>query len=164
MKVFTVHEQTAHASDRLDRAERLVFVSDGFDWLAAGFAPLRLAGARLWTALVIYAVALMATVALLSAIGASAGWMTAALLALHVIAGFEFNEQRRSALEDGGWSTVGTVTGRNRAECERRFFETWLTQQPMIASLRTAHEHAPQSSDLPAVAAPVQTKSKWWPW
>jgi hypothetical protein len=28
---------------------------------------------------------------------------------------------------------LGSVTGRNAAECERRFFETWLPSQPIIA-------------------------------
>lgn len=164
MKVYTVHEPGNPASDRLDRAETLVFVSDGFDWPAALFAPFRLAGSKLWTGLVIYVAALAAASALLSAIGASAGWITLALLALHVIAGFEYNELRRTSLDAAGWTNVGTITGRNRAECERRFFDNWLDRQPMLAGLRTHREPAPHPADLPAIAAPAQPKSKWRPW
>jgi len=164
MRVYTVHEPANSASDRLDRAETLVFVGDGFDWLAALFAPFRLAGSGLWTGLLIYIAALAASSALLSAIGASASWITLALFALHVVAGFEFNELVRTRLDARGWTNVGTVSGRTRAECERRFFDTWLPSQPMIAGLRTSHEAAPKPAELPAVASPTQPKSKWRPW
>ena len=58
MKVYTVHEPQAPASDRLDRAENLSFVGDGFHWTAALFAPLVLIGQQLWLGVAIYAAAL----------------------------------------------------------------------------------------------------------
>ncbi len=164
MKVFTVHEPENPAADRLDRAEHLTFVSDGFHWSAALFAPVMLAGAQLWVGLATYVVALAAACALLSAIGASPAWITLVVIALHVIVGFEYSELERASLDAKGWSTVGTVVGRTRNECERRFFENWLPSQPMISGLRTSHQAAPQSTDLPAVAAPTPVKSRWRPW
>jgi len=165
MRVYTVHEPASAASDRLDRAETLIFVGDGFDWLAALFAPFRLAVSGLWMGLLIYVAALAASSALLSAIGASAAWITLTLFALHVVAGFEFNELVRSRLDARGWTNVGTVSGRTRAECERRFFDTWLPSQPMISNWRAQHEPASQPPVPPAVAAvPAQPKSKWRPW
>lgn len=164
MKVYTVHEPANPASDRIDRAGQLVFVGDGFDWSAALFAPFRLAAGRLWTGLVIYAVAVCVVVALLSAIGASPGWVAVAVVALHVILGFEYNELRRSSLDAGGWANVGTVAGRTRAECERRFFDMWLPGQPMISRLRSGHEPAPQPAPLPSVASPPQPRPAWRLW
>jgi hypothetical protein len=164
MKVFTVHEPANPAADRLDRAEHLTFVSDGFHWSAALFAPFMLAGAQLWYGFAAYVVALASVCALLSALGASPAWITLAVIALHVVVGFEYSELHRASLDAKGWSTVGTVAGRSRNECERRFFENWLPSQPMLSGLRTHHKTAPQSADLPAVASPMQTKSRWRPW
>ena len=39
----------------------------------------------------------------------------------------------RWALERRGWRTLGSVSGKTAAECERRFFEAWLPGQPIIA-------------------------------
>lgn len=164
MKVFTVHEQVSPAADRVDRAEHLTFVSDGFHWNAALFAPFVLLGNRLWIGLATYVVALAAVCTLLAALGASSEWIALAVIALHIVVGFEYSELQRASLEAKGWSTVGTVVGRTRNECERRFFENWLRSQPMISGLRTHHDSAPQSADLPAVAAPTPTKSLWRPW
>ena len=164
MKVFTVHEPQQPASDRIDRAEHLTFVSDGFHWTAAIFAPFMLAAAQLWVGLGIYAIALAAVWALLSAIGASSAWIMLAIIALNVIVGFEYSELHRAALDAKGWSTVGTVVGRTRNECERRFFDNWLPSQQVISRLRSHHEVAPQSADLPAVATPASTKSRWRFW
>ena len=48
MPTFTVHEPPNPPADRIDRAERLVFVKDGFSWLAAVFGPVWLLAHRLW--------------------------------------------------------------------------------------------------------------------
>jgi hypothetical protein len=150
MKVYTVHERGAPAdqqqhgtdtlrlgqtpADRVDRAEQLIFIGDGFSWLTAELPPLMLIAHQLWTGLAIYAAALAAVIALLWSAGAAPGWIVLAVLALHVIFGFEFNELRRSALDAKGWSNIGTVTGKSRDECERRFLDSWLPHQPLIIS------------------------------
>ena len=54
MRTYTIHEQPDPAADRIDRAERLVFVKDGFSWAAALFAPIWLIVHRLWWPLVGY--------------------------------------------------------------------------------------------------------------
>ena len=162
MKVYTVHEQAAPAADRLDRAEHLEFVADGFDWQAALFAPFMLAGYQLWVGLAIYAVALATLMALLRGLGASPAWIGLAIAALHVFVGFEFHELRRATLDAAGWANLGTVTGRTRYDCERRFMDDWLPRQPLLSGLRSPRDSAPQASDLPAVAQP--TKLPRWPW
>lgn len=164
MKVYTVHEPNEPTADRIDRAEHLAFVADGFHWLAAAFAPLAFVSYNLWLGLAIYIAALAALAAVLSALGAHASWIALAVIALHVIVGFEFNQFRRTALDAKGWSNIGIVTGRNRYECERRFLEGWLPRQPVISGLRSAREAvpAPQSTSLPAVAAGPKTRRWLW--
>ncbi len=49
--------------------------------------------------------------------------------------GFEAGSMERAWLTYMGWQEVGTVSGRNRHECERRFFETWLDGQALPSSL-----------------------------
>ena len=57
MLTFTMHEPPNPAADRVDRAESLVFVKDGFSWAAALFAPIWLIVHRLWWPLLGYVVA-----------------------------------------------------------------------------------------------------------
>ena len=51
MLTFTVHEPPDPPADRIDRAEKLVFIKDGFSWIAAVFGPLWMIFHRLWWAL-----------------------------------------------------------------------------------------------------------------
>ena len=106
MLTFTVHEPPNPPADRVDRAESLIFIKDGFSWAAALFAPIWLIAHRLWWPLLGFVV---------------------------LSGGFEADTLRRWALERRGWRMLGTVTGKTAAECERRFFETWLPSQPIIA-------------------------------
>ena len=65
--------------------------------------------------------------------GVDQRWVGLAGLALNLMIGFEADTLRRWALERRGWRTLGSVTGKTAAECERRFFESWLPTQPIIA-------------------------------
>src|SRR2546423_14987770 len=56
MRTYTIHERPDPAADRVDRAEGLVFVKDGFAWAAALFAPIWLVAHRLWGPLLGYGV------------------------------------------------------------------------------------------------------------
>jgi hypothetical protein len=63
------------------------------------------------------------------------------LLGAQILFGFEAGSLHRAALERRGWRMAGTVAGRNLAECERRFLETWLPAQeqaPASASATTS--------------------------
>jgi hypothetical protein len=133
MLTFTVHEPPNPPADRVDRAESLVFVKEGFSWAAALFAPLWLIAHRLWWPLLAFALLSGAFEVIKRFAGIDTGWTGLAVLALNLLVGFEGDTLRRWALERRGWRMLGTVTGRNAAECERRFFETWLPSQPIIA-------------------------------
>lgn len=132
MLTYTVHEPPDAPSDRIDRAEVLVFVKDGFSWTAALFTPIWLIVYRLWWPLLGYVI----VSALLAWLGSTlaSGWTTLASLALHLLVGFEADTLRRWSLERRGWRAVGSVTGRSTDECERRFFDIWLHAQPVIAA------------------------------
>jgi hypothetical protein len=132
MLTFTVHEPPDPPADRIDRAERLVFIKDGFSWAAAVFGPLWMLVHRLWWALL----GLLLITGGLQLIGkftaADQRWLGLAAFAVNVLVGFEADTLRRWALERRGWQMLGSVSGRNYAECERRFFEAWLPGQPIL--------------------------------
>ncbi len=135
MNVFTVHEPPNPPADRIERAEKLEFVRDGFTLLAAVIPPLWMALNRLWIALLAYLLAVAAVGIVLGAAGVNQSMISLIILAAHIVIGFEADSIKRWTLERRGWDEVGTVAGRNRAECERRFFDNWIIQQPF---LRTA--------------------------
>lgn len=138
LDVYTVHEGPEPAADRIDRAEELEFVKDGFDWGIALFSPFVFLLRGEWAALGVYLAVLTVLAGLLSLCGASSDWIGLAVVGLNVFAGFEASTIERAILNYRGYGEIGTVTGRNRNECERRFFESWLADQPALSVTRAA--------------------------
>lgn len=138
---FTVHEAPNPAADRIDRADELVFVKDGFSWLTAIFPPAGLLSRGLWLGLAAYFAAVAVICGVLSALGGSESWITLVVLALGLFLGFEISSLERFMLDRAGWRMLGSVTGRSIADCERRFFETWLPDQPVITSGKSGQTH-----------------------
>jgi hypothetical protein len=153
MLVFTVHEPPSPPAERGARAESLVFVKDGFTWAAAVFAPFWLLLNRLWWPLIGYVVILASLNLAQRGIGLDQRWAGLVLTALHLLIGFEAGALRRAQLERRGWRMLGSVTGRNLGECERRFFDTWLPAQPPTTSPpQSVHPPGPsQSRRIPAL-------------
>jgi hypothetical protein len=129
---FTVHEPPNPPADRIERADRLVFVKDGFSWMAALFAPLWMLVHRLWWALLGYIVAIVALRLAQRFGGLTEGTVGLVTFGLNLLIGFEADTLRRWALDRKGWHMLGAVSGRNRDECERRFFDGWLPTQPIL--------------------------------
>jgi hypothetical protein len=155
MVTFTVHEPPNPPADRIDRAASLVFVKEGFSWAAALFAPIWLIAHLLWWPLLGYIIAggvleLVRQVAI-----SDPQWIAIAIVALHVLIGFEADTLRRWTLEHKGWRTLGSVSGRNAEECERRFFDEWLPQQPVIAPAPGASPPPRAAASAPAKKTPV---------
>lgn len=130
--VYTVHEGPEPPADRIDRAAALVFVRDGFSWGAALVPALYFLVRARWLALVAYLAAAAAFAALLKVAGVTEDWITVAIVAFNLLVGFEASSIERAMLALKGWREIATVSGRNRAECERRFFERWLEETPAI--------------------------------
>ncbi|MGE0700101.1 MAG: DUF2628 domain-containing protein [Hyphomicrobiaceae bacterium] len=133
MQTFTIHEASDHPSDRLERAERLIMVKDGFSLAAAVLTPFWMIAHRLWLALLAY-VAFLGVFELavwLTGLDQQvAGWI---VLGAHLLVGFEADSIRRWSLGRRGYRLVGSVSGRDWEECERRFLESWLKEQPLFA-------------------------------
>ena len=151
MLTFTVHEPPNPPADRVDRAEGLVFIKDGFAWFAALFAPLWLLMHRLWWALLGY-VALAAALQFAQKFGVLTENTTGLMmLGLNLLIGFEAGTLRRWALDRKGWSMLGAVSGRTVEECERRFFDGWLPSQPILKP--SADQAAPPRRRWPVLGS-----------
>lgn len=126
MQAYTVHEAPNPPADRLQRAEGLVFVREGFSWLAALFAPLWMLWHRMWLVLLLYLVAATALDVALVEAGVNTQWVALANFAVHLAIGFEAGSLRRWSLQRKRWKMLGVVTGHSETDCERRFFHAWL--------------------------------------
>ena len=157
MNVYTIHEPPDPPADRLDRADSHVFVKDGFTWTAALLTPFWLLANRMWIVLAGYLVGI-------AAIQVGLGWTAAGqqitsplMIALHLLIGFEADTLKRWTLERRGWRMIGSVLGRNWAECERRFFDAWLPGEPYIR----ADALTPHGGSLPLSSTSERRQGRW---
>ncbi len=132
MKTYTVHEHPEPPADRLDRAGRLVFIRDGFSWSAGLLTPFWAIAHRLWFVLLGYIATLIVMSIGFYALDLSQTVSTITILALQLAIAFEAASLRRWELRFRGWQFLGSVNGRTREDCERRFFALWLPSQPLI--------------------------------
>ncbi len=130
---YTVHEPPSPSPDRVDRAGELVFVKDAFSWVTALLPPLGFALRGLWLPALAYIVLASAVLGGLSLLGVNDSLSSILLMALHIYLGFEAATVERLMLDRAGWRMLGSVSGKSLEECERRFFETWMPDQPMVA-------------------------------
>ena len=131
MVIFNVHEPPNVSANRLQSAEQLVFVKDGYAWLAALLPPLWLLWKRMWLEFAIYVDATGLLVWLLTSAGAT-DVGNALLLIIQIVFGFEAGALYSASLARRGWHLVGTVSGRNAEDAERRFLEMWLPTRTEI--------------------------------
>lgn len=132
MMTYTVHEPPGASADRIERAEALVFVRDGFSAFAAFLTPFWMLANRLWLALAAYVAAVLLVGALIAVLGVGENIAGSLMFAGHLIVGFEADAIRRWSLGRQGYAMIGSVTGRTTDDCERRFYETWLKDQPFL--------------------------------
>lgn len=125
MVTFTVHEAMPPASSVRERAMNIAFVKEGVSWPGFVFGLSWLLVHSLWLEfLVIFGVAVAAG-SVIMALGGSMESVSWGFTALNLIVGFEAFNLQRWKLERRGRQMVGLVSGRDREECERRFFESW---------------------------------------
>lgn len=160
MTVFTVHEPPHPPADRIDRAEALVFLKDGFNLGAFLLGPVWLLANRLWLALAGYVVIVTLAGLALEGLDASPGWHGLLVLGLNAIIAFEAHALKAAKLDAEGWTLLGSVSGPSVRECERRFFENWLPSQP---ALRRDHERSALSPPATMPASPAKSfVSRLW--
>lgn len=135
MVVFNVYEPPQTSGDRMDRAERLAFIKDGFHWMAALFPVFWLPIKGLWLELVVFLVGMGVIIGVLEAVGVNNQVVSALALIVQILIGFEATNIQGAALERRGWRPAGSVAGRSREECEVRFLAAWLQEQPQYAPL-----------------------------
>lgn len=157
MSLYTVHEPPELAIDRMERAEQMLFLKDGFNWAAFVIAPVWLLMNRLWLGLALYVGASIAIAAGFSALDLHPGWISLATVGLHAVVGYEAHALQVYDLERRGWSQAGAVMGASEPECERRFFEGWLpTQAPLRHHPAVAT--VPHTVAAPPAVAPAEEK------
>ena len=153
---YTIHERPHPLADRLDRAEALEFVKDGFSFGAFLLPEVWLIAHGIWLGLLAFVAAAAAILALGWAFGVPPFAVAGLLALLHLVFGNEADEIKRAHLANNGWTMIGQVTGTGALDCERRFFDSWLPSVPMIAGAGAAGIAA---SAAEAGAAPVS-----WRW
>jgi hypothetical protein len=159
---YTVYESSSPPDDHMARAERFVFVKEGFSAFAALLPPLWMIVNRLWIALLLYIAALLALEVVLVRLAARPDWRTFAVAIIHIAVGLEAGGLRRWGLRRRGWRIVGSVVGRSAADCERRFFEGWMGPRPDAAALAgpAPSEVAPIGASPPEPSISVR---RYWP-
>lgn len=150
MITCTVHEPLEPPRDRHERAESLVFVRDGFTLPAMMMPPLWCLANRAWAGLFIYVLAFLAILTLPWALGLSPAYSAVGVFALNLIYGLEGQEMKRASLDRRGWRMIGSVTGRNAEDCERRFLDAWLaeTAAPALRGTTSAEALAPVIAEM----------------
>lgn len=123
---YTVHEPPEPAGSPVERADGLVFVKEGFSWFAFFLAPVWMLVNRLWLALIAYIAISAALGGLIAVLEIDVAWAVLANLALNLIVALEADSLHHWSLDRRGWKMIGTVSGANARECERRFFERWV--------------------------------------
>jgi hypothetical protein len=122
---YTVYEPPYASANKLESAEQLVFVKDGYSIIGALMPPVWLLVKRMWLEFVLYVAGTALLVWALTSAGASE-LANVLVLIIQIIFGFEAGALYGAALERRGWRLVGTVTGRGQEDSERRFLEVWL--------------------------------------
>jgi len=151
MASWTVWEHERFDTDR--RAERAVFVRDGFAFAAFLFGPLWLLAHGMIVILIAYLVVMGGLNAAVSALSdARASAAGSLLLALWF--GFEASALRRWSLARRGWHMTAVVEARHRLSAERRYFEARLAAEPPAAEPPGAP---------PAAAGPQTAAAPWGP-
>jgi hypothetical protein len=148
MSVYTVHEPPLRAGAAASDVERFAFVRDGFSWWAFLFAPLWMLRHRMWLVFVCYAVISGGLATLVRIFGVPAAVVGLIGLLISLLVGLEAGTLRRFTLDGRGWKNLGVVSGDDREDAERRFFDAWLQRKNSLSSV----PHTPMPG--PAAAAP----------
>jgi hypothetical protein len=131
---YTVHAPPDSDADRIDRGVELEFVKDGFSWLTAICPPIGFLANGIWLMAIAYIAGAALLGYVLRALALDPDWIGIIFLMINIYLGFEVSTLKRWMLDQRGWQMLGVVNGKSMAECERRFFESWLPEQPVIAS------------------------------
>ena len=128
MIIYTVHEPGHPAQGIEARADTIEFVKEGFTIWGFLFGPLWLLYNRAWLAFILTLILMAGVAAVLVQLELKDQAPAIVDILVSLIIGFEGNNILRWSLQRKGYALLGSVAGRNRLECERRFFDAWLPQ------------------------------------
>lgn len=129
MNFYTVHEPELEVASFTAEAERVVFVPEGFSWLAAIFPVPWMIVYRMWYELAAFVALTIVVGSIASVLGASQTTIAVANFLIAIVFGLEAQDLRRWWLERNGYRLVAVVSGSNRDEAERKFFAAWLDRR-----------------------------------
>jgi Protein of unknown function (DUF2628) len=149
MPVYTVHEPPLRTAGALAKAERFIFVRDGFYWWAFLLTPFWMLWRRLWLAFLIYAVSSAVLDTAMRVIGAPASAIALIDILTSFLIGLEASTLLRFTLRRRGWQNIGVVSGDDLEDAERRFFDAWVRRGPVPNAAPPAAPLAPPSPAPP---------------
>jgi hypothetical protein len=155
MSVYTVHEPPLRAADATPDPERFVFVRDGFYFWAFLLSVLWMLWHRMWLVLLVYVVAIAGVETALRYLGVSRPLIGIVGLLISLLVGIEAGTLWRFALARRGWKNVGVVTGDDREDAERRFFDAWVGAVPGRRVEPSMASPGPPPPSLPRMAQPT---------
>lgn len=129
MVTYTVHERGGEETDIAARAEKIVFIKEGFAWLALVFPLVWLLYHRLWIVLAGFVVIITLLEVGVMSLGLNEAVAVFTTLALSAIFALQANDLRRWSLERKGFALADLVSAVDRSECERKFFSRWLAHE-----------------------------------
>jgi hypothetical protein len=157
MVTYTVHERENEAGDVAQRADKIVFVKEGYAWAGLLIPIVWLLYHRMWLVLAGFVAIMAALHAGLAAAELAddvAAWTTFGVSGLFALLA---NDLRRWTLRARGFRLVEPVSGRDRAECEERFFTGWLavqeSGQPLAQAPASASPLAVERAGAPSAEA-----------
>jgi hypothetical protein len=130
MKIFTVHEPASLEGRGEAAARRIAFVKEGFSWPAFLIAPVWLVYHRMWLTLLGFLAAGVGLAGLERWLAPGSSLSATIEFALLLLFALEANNLRRWELQRRGYRMRTIVSGRDREECERKFFAGWLAEAP----------------------------------
>jgi hypothetical protein len=125
MRIYTVHEPVNRSRDPLERIDQVVFIKEGFAWLAMIAPMLWLIYHRMWLVLVALAGVFFVAGFFVSALAVSEVMSSAVFMALQLAFAFEANDLRRWYMELRGYEVIATISAPDYEAGQLRFFQLW---------------------------------------
>ncbi|MDX2265338.1 MAG: DUF2628 domain-containing protein [Hyphomicrobiales bacterium] len=146
MTTYTVHEPSPPNANPAARAERMVFIREGFSWPGLVFGVLWLPFRGLWLEFAVLGALAVGLAGLVMAAGGSPQSASWAMTFVNLIVAFEINNLHRMRLERKGWRMVGVVSAAGFEDCERRFFQNWEPASAKAPPASAAAFNAPREA------------------
>lgn len=130
MATYTVFSRARPGDTAATPEGRVVFVREGFSWLALLFTPLALIYHRLWLVLAAY-VLVGVLMSLAVALGAPQASVEVVMVGFSLLIALELPALRARKLARTGHVEEGVVIAANRDLAEQRFFSAWTPRRPV---------------------------------